>query len=234
MAAPRFAIVIPSKDEAQNLTALVPEIVIALGDQKAEIVIVDDGSTDDTVAVAQTLGRQYPVVRYVAHMRTRGKSSAIRTGVQFSKAPLIVTMDGDCQNDPRFVMPLLTLAEQPGVGLAAGQRVSHAHTWVKRFSSRFANTVRDLVLKDGTRDSACGLKAFRREVFLRLPFFNGMHRFLPALIIREGLAVRYLDVTDRPRLRGKSKYGVAARAVRGSLDLIRVWSLPRPSTKSRG
>jgi hypothetical protein len=125
------------------------------------------------------------------------------------------------------VRPLLHLAAEPNVGLAAGQRRKHAHSWAKKIGSRLANRLRAFLLGNETRDSACGLKAFRREVFLRLPHFDNMHRFLPALVIREGLQVRHLDVIDRQRRHGMSKYGVIDRALAGMLDLIGVWWLIR-------
>jgi dolichol-phosphate mannosyltransferase len=125
---------------------------------------------------------------------------------------------------------------EPGVGRAAGQRIKHAHSRAKRIGSRLANRLRAALLHDNTRDSACGLKAFRRDVFLRLPYFDTMHRFLPALVQRDGLAVRHLDVVDRDRLHGRSKYGVIDRAIVGFLDLLGVrWLIkrrkPGPETK---
>ncbi len=224
---PRFTIVIPAKDEAESLPAVVEEITTLLAGERFEILIVDDGSTDGTQLVLQTLAHEHPLLRHVAHEQSRGKSAAILTGVRAARAPLIVTLDGDGQNDPRHLLALVALAEAQGVGLAAGQRVQLAHSAAKRFSSRLANRLRSLLLKDDTRDTACGLKAFPREVFLRLPYFDTMHRFLPALVMREGLAVRHLDVFDRPRLRGKSKYGLIDRAARGAVDLVRVWWLMR-------
>ena len=223
----RFTIVIPCRDEAQNLTSVVSEITAMLAGEHFEIVIVDDGSVDGTPAMVEELARSHSHLRSLVHERTRGKSAAILTGVRGARAPLMVTIDGDGQNDPRHLLALLAMAEEPGVGLAAGQRVKHAHSAAKRFSSRFANKLRSLLLRDETRDTACGLKAFRREVFLRLPHFDGMHRFLPALILCEGLDVRHLDVIDRPRLHGKSKYGVLERGLAGVIDLFGVWWLVR-------
>jgi hypothetical protein len=136
-------------------------------------------------------------------------------------------MDADGQNDPRHLMPLLALAAEPKVGLSAGQRMKHAHSPLKQVGSRLANRLRAAFLKDHTRDTACGLKAFRRDVFLSLPFFDNMHRFLPALVLREGLEVRHIDVIDRPRRYGHSKYGVIDRALAGILDLFGVWWLIR-------
>ncbi|MDB6150746.1 MAG: dolichol-phosphate mannosyltransferase [Chthoniobacter sp.] len=223
----RFTIVIPAKDEAENLPAVVEEITNLLAGESFEIFIVDDGSTDGTPLVLQQLSRAHHVLRHAAHARSRGKSAAIMTGTRAACAPVVVTIDGDGQNDPRHLLALVALAEAPGVGLAAGQRVTHAHPAAKRFASRFANWVRSRLLQDQTRDTACGLKAFRREVFLALPYFASMHRFLPVLVMRAGLAVRHLDVFDRPRLHGKSKYGLIDRAAVGVVDLARVWWLTR-------
>jgi dolichol-phosphate mannosyltransferase len=228
MTAPRISIVIPAKDEAENLGALVDEIATALAGDSFEVIVVDDGSTDDTAGVVQGLARDRPFLRCLVHAHCCGKSAAILTGVRAARAPLIATLDGDGQNDPRYLPELLTLMGQPGVGLAAGQRLKHAHSQIKRIGSRFANRLRTSLLHDETRDTACGLKAFNQDVFLRLPYFDTMHRFLPALIRHEGLAVRYLDVVDRDRRHGQSKYGVIDRALVGLLDLFGVsWLMKR-------
>jgi dolichol-phosphate mannosyltransferase len=222
-----FSIVVPVKDEADNLPGLIDEIAATLAGRQFEVIVVDDGSSDATPAVVRQLARSYRFIRCCVHQRTCGKSAAILTGVRAARADLIVTIDGDGQNDPRYVGPLLTLVAEPNVGLAAGQRVKHAHSWAKSIGSRFANRLRSWLLKDDTRDTACGLKAFRKQVFLRLPYFDTMHRFLPALVLREGLDVRHLEVTDRDRLHGSSKYGIIDRACAGALDLVGVWWLIR-------
>lgn len=224
---PSFSLVIPVKDEAENLPPLIDEIATALAGEPFEIVIVDDGSADATPAVLLELARRHAFIRTCVHQQCYGKSAAILTGVRAARGELIATIDGDGQNDPGYVRPLLHLAAEPNVGLAAGQRRKHAHSWAKKVGSRLANRLRARLLGDETRDSACGLKAFRREVFLRLPHFDNMHRFLPALVIREGLQVRHLDVIDRQRRHGMSKYGVIDRALAGMLDLIGVWWLIR-------
>lgn len=229
---PEFAVVIPCKNEAKNIAELIPEIIRTLSGENVECVIVDDGSTDETAEVVRKLSADHMKIRCVTHNQTLGKSAAILAGVRSTSAPVIVTMDGDGQNDPRHIRPLLALVREEGVGLAAGQRVAYAHSRTKRFSSRIANRVRALVLGDNTWDTACGLKAFPREVFLRLPFFDGMHRFLPALIMAEGYALRHLEVTDRPRRHGKSHYGVIDRAIAGGIDLFRVWWLIRRPRKN--
>jgi dolichol-phosphate mannosyltransferase len=228
MTSPRLSIVIPSKDEAESLGDLLNEISTALAGDSFEVIVVDDGSTDSTPGVLQRLAEVHPFLRCLVHAQSCGKSAAILTGVRAARAPLIATLDGDGQNDPRYLPALLALMAEPGVGLAAGQRIKHAHSQAKRIGSRFANRLRARLLHDNTRDTACGLKAFRRDVFLRLPYFDTMHRFLPALVQREGLAVRHLDVIDRDRLHGRSKYGVIDRAIVGLFDLFGVrWLIKR-------
>jgi dolichol-phosphate mannosyltransferase len=228
MTSPRFSIVIPSKDEAESLGDLLKEISAALKGDSFEVIVVDDGSTDETPAVLQRLADVHPFLRRLVHAQSCGKSAAILTGVQAARAPLIATLDADGQNDPRNLPALLALMAEPGVGLAAGQRIKHAHSRAKRLGSRFANGLRAFLLRDNTRDTACGLKSFHRNVFLRLPYFDTMHRFLPALVQREGLAVRHLDVVDRDRLHGRSKYGVIDRAIVGFFDLLGVgWLIKR-------
>jgi dolichol-phosphate mannosyltransferase len=144
-----------------------------------------------------------------------------------ARAELVVTMDGDCQNDPAFIPAMIAAFGGPRLGLVAGQRVGRKATAFKRMQSLIANTIRSAVLRDGTRDTGCGLKAFRREVFLSLPYFDGLHRFLPALIRREGLDIAYVTIVDRPRLHGTSHYGLWDRLWIGLFDLFGVWWLIR-------
>jgi len=153
----------------------------------------------------------------------------VRSGVAAARAAIVVTLDGDGQNDPAFIPALLAALEQgaPRVGLIAGQRVGRKTTGFKRWQSRVANAVRGAVLRDGTRDTGCGLKAFRRDLFLALPYFDGLHRFLPALVRREGYDIGYVDVVDRPRQQGTSNYGLWDRLWVGILDLAGVWWLIR-------
>jgi glycosyltransferase involved in cell wall biosynthesis len=152
----------------------------------------------------------------------------VRTGVGHARAPVVATLDGDGQNDPAFLPKLLAaLADNPRVGLVAGQRVGRKDSGFKKFQSRIANGVRSAVLRDGTRDTGCGLKAFRRDLFLSLPYFDGLHRFLPALVRREGYEIGYVDVVDRQRGHGVSNYGLWDRLWVGILDLFGVWWLVR-------
>lgn len=187
----------------------------------------DDGSSDGTTALLTELSRRHPFLRGFRHRTGFGKSAAIMSGVRAARGRLIATLEGDGQNDPCFLEPPLALAVEPGVDLAAEQRTRHAHSPVRRFASRFANRLRSWLPGDATRDTACRVKAFRKGVFLQLPYFDDMHRFLPALVQRKGLALQLLDVTDRPRKHGRSKYGIADRAVAGILDLLGVRWLAR-------
>jgi dolichol-phosphate mannosyltransferase len=226
---PAVSIVVPVRNEAGNVAPLVNEIAAALAGEAFEVVYVNDGSTDATDAEIKKLMTQRPWLRRVRHKQSCGQSAAVRSGVAAARGALVVTLDGDGQNDPRFIPTLLkALCDgAPRVGLAAGQRVGRKASAFKKFQSRIANVVRGVVLRDGTRDTGCGLKAFRRELFLRLPYFDGLHRFLPALVRREGLDVGYVDVVDRPRGAGVSNYGMWDRLWVGFLDLAGVWWLIR-------
>jgi dolichol-phosphate mannosyltransferase len=227
--APAFSVVVPLRNEAGNVGPLIDEIAAALAGRAFEIVCVNDGSIDatDSELIAEIHARPY--LRQVRHRTSCGQSAAVRSGVAAARAPLVATLDGDGQNDPAFLPKLLDAVAHGGarVGLAAGQRVGRKASGFKRFQSRLANRVRGAILRDGTRDSGCGLKAFRREVFLALPYFDGLHRFLPALVRRDGFDVVYLDVVDRERRHGVSNYGMWDRLWVGILDLAGVWWLVR-------
>jgi dolichol-phosphate mannosyltransferase len=227
--APAVTVVVPAKNEAGNIAPLVAEIAAALQGRAFEIVYVNDGSSDGTESELRALMAQRPWLRQIRHAQSCGQSAAVRTGVLNARAPMIVTLDGDGQNDPAFIPALIAKLEQagPGVGLVAGQRVGRKSTGFKKLQSRIANGVRGAILKDGTRDSGCGLKAFRRDLFLSLPYFDALHRFMPALVRREGFDVAYVDVVDRPRQHGVSNYGLWNRLWVGILDLFGVWWLIR-------
>jgi dolichol-phosphate mannosyltransferase len=224
---PAVSVVVPVRNEAGNIALLVGEIAAALSGSRFEVVYVDDGSTDATEAELKQLMAQYSWLRRVHHKVSCGQSAAVRSGVAAARGSVILTLDGDGQNDPRFVPELLLALETgaPRVGLIAGQRVGRKASGFKKLQSRIANTVRGAVLRDGTRDTGCGLKAFYRDLFLRLPYFDGLHRFLPALVRREGFDIGYVDVVDRPRAHGVSNYGLWDRLWVGILDLAGVWWL---------
>lgn len=222
-------IVIPCKNEADNLPILIGEVHTAMNGRDYEVIVVDDGSTDRTPQVIAELARSAGRLRHVRHDRSAGQSAAVRSGVFAAKGGVVVTMDGDGQNDPAYLPKLADalVAAGPKVGIAAGQRLKRTDTKLKQFSSRFANGLRERILRDGTRDSGCGLKAVHTDLFRQLPYFDGWHRYLPALVIREGRAVVHVDVVDRSRRHGKSNYGILDRGLRGVLDLTGVWWLRR-------
>jgi dolichol-phosphate mannosyltransferase len=226
---PAVSVVVPVRNEAGNVASLIAEIAAVLqGNWPFEVVYVNDGSSDGTEAELQRLMALHPFLRRVRHKRSCGQSAAVRSGVVVSRAPLVVTLDGDGQNNPEFIPAMLRVLEaSPGIGLVAGQRVGRKASGFKKLQSRIANAVRGAVLRDGTRDTGCGLKAFRREVFLALPYFDGLHRFLPALVKRDGFTIGYVDVVDRPRGSGVSNYGLWDRLWVGILDLAGVWWLVR-------
>jgi glycosyltransferase involved in cell wall biosynthesis len=229
-AAPRLSVVVPVKNEAGNIAPLVAEIETACRPLGVfEVIYVNDGSSDATPREIMQLKGARPWLRCVSHAQSCGQSAAVRTGVRAARAPIVVTLDGDGQNDPLFIPKLLEALEEAGegTGLAAGQRVGRKATGFKKFQSRIANAVRAFVLSDGTRDTGCGLKAFRREAFLSLPYFDAIHRFLPALMRREGHGVVLVDVVDRQRRVGQSNYGLLDRLWVGILDLMGVWWLIR-------
>ena len=227
--APAVSIVVPVRNEADNIAPLVDEIAAALDKNLAfELIYVNDGSTDRTQAELARLMASRPWLRQIRHEISCGQSAAVSSGVIHARAAIVVTLDGDGQNDPAFIPALLeAMTKAPHIGLVAGQRVGRQATGFKKFQSRVANAVRSVVLRDGTRDTGCGLKAFRRDLFLRLPYFDGLHRFLPALVRREGYAIGYVDVVDRPRRAGTSNYGMWDRLWIGILDLLGVWWLIR-------
>ena len=222
------SIVVPVKNESGNVAPLVAEIAAALAGRSFEVVYVN-GSTDATEQELRALMEDRSWLRQIRHERSCGQSAAIHTGFAMARGELVATLDGDGQNDPAFIPALNAAFESggPGVGLVAGQRIGRKATWFKKAQSRIANAVRSRVLKDGTRDTGCGLKAFRRDLFLALPYFDGLHRFLPALIRREGFEVRYVEVVDRQRRHGTSNYGFWDRLWIGMVDLFGVWWLIR-------
>ncbi|MCB8837442.1 glycosyltransferase family 2 protein [Aurantimonas sp. VKM B-3413] len=232
----RLSVVVPARNEAENLRILVREIGEALQARTFEVVVVDDGSTDDTAAVLDELKADGLPVRHVRHERSAGQSRALRSGLFAASGDVVITIDGDGQNDPAFILALVEALEKagPAAGLVAGQRVGRTDTRLKRMSSRFANTLRTAILKDATRDTGCGLKAMPATLFRQLPFFDGWHRYLPALVLREGYDVLHLDVKDRERRYGRSNYGILDRGLRGVLDLCGVWWLMRRGRRSPG
>lgn len=229
-AAVTVSIIVPVRNEAENVSPLIAEIAAALdGRSGYEIIYVNDGSTDATAERLAAEMKRRANLRQIRHSASAGQSAAVRSGVRAARGGIVATLDGDGQNNPAFLPDLIAAIENGGarVGLAAGQRVGRKDTGFKRIQSRIANAVRKAILHDGTRDTGCGLKAFRREVFLMMPYFDGLHRFLPALVRREGYEIAYVDVIDRPRRSGVSNYGFFDRLWIGIMDLAGVWWLIR-------
>ena len=228
----QVSVVIPVFNEAGNIGNLIRETAGCLGDlAQYEIIVVDDASSDETAAEVQELLGQVAGLRYIRHAFRAGQSAAIRTGVKSARQPLVATMDGDGQNDPHDIKSLLghmRSLNRPEIALVGGVRRNRKASASKRFASRFANGLRQLLLKDDCPDTGCGLKVFRRDVFLDLPYFSGMHRYLPALFQAYGYEGSYQAVNDRPRRAGVSKYTNFGRGLIGVYDLIGVsWIIRR-------
>lgn len=228
---PRISVVVPVRNEEGNIEPLVSEIEAALAEIRPfEIVYVNDGSWDGTAQVIDRLRQSRPHLRHIRHAQSCGQSAAVRTGVRAARAGIVATLDGDGQNDPAFLQQMVAALEAGGAGcgLVQGQRVGRKDTGFKKFQSRVANGVRSKILRDGTRDTGCGLKCFRRDVYLALPYFDALHRFMPALVRREGYSIAYVDVKDRPRMAGVSNYGFFDRLWVGIVDLAGVrWLISR-------
>ncbi|WP_137719388.1 glycosyltransferase family 2 protein [Methylobacillus flagellatus] len=224
----QLSVVVPVRNEADNVADLIGEISLALeGLLEYEIIYVDDGSTDPTLLRLLAVRQQQPRLRIISHAASCGQSTAVRSGVKAARFDWVVTLDGDGQNDPADI-PKLLAALAPGVELVGGnRRHSRKDTWIKRLSSRVANAVRSRMLNDETPDSGCGLKLFPRAVFLDLPYFDHMHRFLPALIKRHGGLVVSVPVGHRQREHGRSNYGTLDRLLVGIVDLFGVAWLQR-------
>lgn len=228
---PELTVVVPVFNERDNIPPLLDEIAAALrGHVDYEVVYVDDDSSDDSLAVLKAARARHPELRIVHHVTRSGQSTAIRNGVCAARAPWIATLDGDGQNDPADIPRLLEArkAADAKVKLFAGWRTTRRDSFNKRISSKVANAVRSRMLRDATPDTGCGLKLFERDTFLALPYFDHMHRYLPALVKRAGFASVSIPVGHRPRTRGVSKYGMLDRLWVGLADLRGVaWLMRR-------
>ena len=222
-AAPLISVVVPVKDEAGNVAPLAREIAAALKGEPHEILFVDDGSSDGTAAALTALKAEIPELRVLSHSRNLGQSRGIRTGVHAARGGIIVTLDGDGQNDPADIPKLLSaLRADPQAAMVSGVRIRRQDSTSRRLASRLGNGFRSALLGDGATDTGCGLKAFRRAMFLELPYFDHLHRFLIALVQREGGKVSFVPVNHRPRLTGASKYTNLGRLLVSVQDLLGV------------
>lgn len=221
-----FSVVVPVHDEAGNAAHLAREIAAALEGRAYEMIFVDDASRDDTRGELAALKRELPMLRLIGHRGNAGQSRAVRTGVLAARAAIVGTLDGDGQNDPadlpRLLARLVRHDAPANLGMVGGRRAKRQDNWGKRVASRFANAVRKSLLRDGADDSGSGVKVFKREAFLRLPYFDHMHRYMPALMQREGFAVEFLDVNHRHRGAGRSKYTNLGRLAANMTDLFGV------------
>jgi glycosyltransferase involved in cell wall biosynthesis len=220
-AAPEVSIVVPVYDEEGAAPALAREIAAAFSGSAFEILFVDDASRDGTLDELKGLTNEIPQLRVLAHRRNAGQSRAIRTGMLAARAAIVVTLDGDGQNDPADAPALVRALQQApaNVGLIGGERTSRQDSAAKRWASGIANSVRRRLLSDQTADTGCGLKAMRREAFLRLPYFDHIHRYLPAMMLREGFQIAFRPVGHRPRRAGRSKYTNLGRLLAAVSDL---------------
>lgn len=232
---PHLSVVVPVHDEEANVAALVGEIAEVLSPRLSfEMVFVDDASRDATLAKLRELKQRHPQLRVLRHLTQCGQSTAVHTGIRAARAPWVATLDGDGQNDPADIPALLAARDQAprAVRLFQGWRVQRKDSAVKRVSSTIANAVRSRLLGDATPDTGCGIKLIERAVFLDLPYFDHMHRFLPALVRRAGHAVQSVPVSHRPRQGGRSKYGVWNRLWVGIVDIAGVAWLGRRMRRS--
>jgi dolichol-phosphate mannosyltransferase len=231
MGEPQFSVVVPVCNEAENVEPLAREIHAALGGLDYEMIFIDDGSTDDTAMILRQLKGEFPALRVLRHSFRSGQSAAVASGVRAARARWIATLDGDGQNDPADIPRLIAArddAANRGVQLIMGNRkASRKDTAFRKLQSSVANGVRSGLLGDGTPDTGCGIKLFERSVFMELPRFDHMHRFLPALFMRHGAQVISVPVGHRPRTRGTSKYGMLNRLWVGIVDIAGVMWLRR-------
>jgi len=221
---PDISVVVPVFDEEGAAPALAREIAAAFKGRNHEIIFVDDASRDGTRAALKALSAEIPQLRVLAHRKNSGQSRAVRSGILAARGDVIVTLDGDGQNDPADGPALVDalIAGPPELALVGGERVKRQDSAAKKVASRVGNGVRKRLLKDTANDTGCGLKAFRREAFLRLPYFDHIHRYLPALMLREGYQTAFLPVNHRHRQTGASKYTNLGRLWASLSDLYGV------------
>ncbi|HEX3984871.1 MAG TPA: glycosyltransferase family 2 protein [Rhizomicrobium sp.] len=235
MPTPELSVVVPVFNEAGNILPLLDEVEAALNDVCTyEVIFIDDGSSDGSAEELLQAQARSPAVRLFKHVKRSGKSAGLVTGFWAAQAPWIQTLDGDRQNDPADVARIWKKIQPipEGLGIVAGVRNRRNDGAIKWASSRIANFVRRNMLRDDTADTGCGFKLIRRDAALRLPFFDGMHRFLPALVRRQGYSIAQEKIEDRPRVAGLSKYGFFGRLGAGIFDLMGVFWLMRRGTQA--
>ncbi|MEP6342319.1 MAG: glycosyltransferase family 2 protein [Maricaulaceae bacterium] len=235
---PELSVVVPVYNEAENVATLVAEIEAALSGRPYEMIFVDDASTDETAAVLTELKEVYPKLRILSHKSNAGQSRAVRSGIIAARATIIATLDGDGQNDPADIPALFKQLTRKDAAetlrLVGGRRAKRIDSAAKKIGSKIGNGVRRWLLKDQADDTGCGIKVFSREAFLRLPFFDHVHRYIPALMIREGYEIEFADVNHRSRTHGVSKYTNFGRLMVSIADLRGVMWLNRRARNPQG
>lgn len=225
-----LTIVIPVYNEYENINSLINEIIATFNDTNInyQILFINDGSTDDSYSLLKDKSKEYEFCDAIHHKKSMGQSYAVVTGVLNAKADIIATVDGDGQNDPKDIIKLYKYFNNNKIDLVIGNRINRKDIWLKRISSKVANYIRSSMLKDDTLDSGCALKVFTKDTFLKLPRFDHMHRYLPALILRDKGIVHSVAVNHRHRIKGRSKYGIHNRLWVGIVDLLGVkWLIKR-------
>lgn len=219
-----LSVVAPAYNESANLAGLVAEVADVLSPlgRAWEVLIVDDGSTDDSVTTLRALRARYPQLRVIRMARNSGQTAALDAGLKHTRGRFVATLDADRQNDPAEIPRLLAVLESGECDFAGGWRARRNDPWLRRVSTRIANGVRNRLTGERIRDSACGLKVFRRECVAGLKLFHGLHRFLPTLVRLEGFRVREIEVNHRPRTAGAAKYGVWNRVFKALRDTFAV------------
>ena len=228
-----LSLVVPAYNERENLTPLLAEIDSALAGRSYEVIVVDDGSTDGTLETLKTLRQTHPQLRVIAFERNAGQTAAFAAGFRSARAPIVITLDADLQNDPADIPLLVDMLQRTGATAVAGYRVTRRDTAWKRLQSRIANGVRNRLNGEVIRDTGCSLKAFRTDAVRALPLFGGMHRFLPTLIKMQGGSVTEVPVGHRPRRHGATKYGMWNRVWRSLVDAFAVRWMQRRALRYR-
>lgn len=236
--APILSVVVPVYNEDENVATLAGEIATALDGTVYEMIFVNDASSDKTEQVLRELKSTHSALRVLTHRKNAGQSRALRSGILAATAPIVATLDGDGQNDPADIPALFAQYTRDGapkdLALVGGRRAKRKDTWAKRFASRFGNGIRKRLLKDNADDTGCGLKVFSRDAFLRLPYFDHIHRYIPALMLREGFVIEFCDVNHRHREFGVSKYTNFGRLIVSISDLRGVMWLNRRARNPEG
>ena len=216
-----FSIIIPVYNEEESIKILLEEILLINFNYEYEIIIINDCSLDKTSSILEKF--KYKNIRIFSHSKRMGQSRSIHDGIVKAKYDTVVTIDGDCQNNPKDIIKLIEKYQfKENVKLVSGIRLKRRDKFIKIISSKIANSIRRFYLNDDCKDTGCSLKIFSKEIFLKIPYFNGIHRFIPSLFIGIGHEVLYENVDHRPRLHGKTKYGISNRLFRGLVDMYKV------------